>query len=80
VALAVVKLVLLIKEETVDPEEVEDLILLTLQVLMVAQEMFLTQVQLLQEYKALTEDPVMAALDHHKLAVAVAEPVKLEYL
>jgi hypothetical protein len=73
-----VKLVLLIKEETVDPEEEEELILPLLQVLLVAQEMFLTQLQPLQDYKATTEEMELEVLEKRKLEAAVAEPVKLE--
>jgi hypothetical protein len=65
-------------EETVDPEEVEDLILLLPRLLMVVQEMFLTQVRLLQDYKATTEDTELEVLEPRKLAEAVAELMKLE--
>ena len=56
-------------------EEAETDIIL---ILLVAQEMFLTQVRLLQDYKATTEDTELEVLDPRKLAEAVAELMKLE--
>ena len=50
----------------------------TQQQAMVAQEMFLTQVQPLQDYKAMTEETASVTQANRMPPVAVAEQVKLE--
>ena len=65
------------KVRMVGLEAAEQPILLVLPLLMVAQEMFLTQAQPLLEHKVSTVDLEVKDLDNLLLAVAVAELVQL---